>query len=439
MVCLCEYLIIIIAIFVLTILSGVVIKSYKTEALNLSDEYIKIFSEGRAPEFLRNLEKGVRKYPYQYYHSKLNRYFDTVSNHLIIISVIPIIFFTGLIFFIKFRLNVSYLYIFIFLLYLFDWFEYSSNFKLFIEKSFFTDPPATLSPLLTEINKTPKKNLKYRYYNINVGNMELPFKYYSGFKKSYEPFYHLKKFLTKNTPVYYGLGIFNGENTMETLRFYKVRAPIKYGFYKLLSYASTKYIYTAGTLPEEYFIKLDSGDTEVNFYEYKFPLPRFYCVSDFDCIKNDYPSGENDDKILAVLNSREFEHTKKIIIEEEPETKIDRFQNIEKLMLGGECIHYSSQKKIFKINASSKCFFVLTDSYDLDWECEIDGEKTKIYRTNYLYQSVIIQPGEHTIVFSQKLDYFKTGLIIFFISAGIAVLFFCFQKIYLSKKNAILK
>ncbi|MBP7654273.1 YfhO family protein [Candidatus Dependentiae bacterium] len=416
-----KYIITLSVIFFLIISTGFLIKHNKSKLLAYSDKYIKVFSEGRSPEFLKNLEKGIRKYPYQYYYSKLDRYFDTISNNLIFISFIPIIFLSGLFFLIKYRITVAYLYIFILAVYFFDCREYYTNFKMFIEKNFFTEKPATLEPLLRYISPKNKKNTDYRFYNLNLGNMELPFKFYPGFKKSYEPFYHLKKFLAKNTPVYYGINIFNGENTMETLRFYKVRTPIKYGAYKLLSYSSTKYIYTAGQLPENFFKKLDSGDSIVNFYEYKFPLPRFYFVTDYEFIKNDFPLGINDDKIIAIMNSEEFEYRKKIIIGEQLETEFKKNDFIEKPVLNTECIKYTNNIKSFKINSSCQSFFTLTDTYDPEWECFIDNKKTKIYRANYLFQSIIVPEGNHTVTFKHSMKNFKTGLMIFILSIAAAI------------------
>jgi len=50
--------------------------------------------------------------------------------------------------------------------------------------------------------------------------------------------------------------------------------------------------------------------------------------------------------------------------------------------------------------------------YPAGWKAYVDGQLTKIYKTNYILRSIFLKPGDHEIEFVFKPASFTIGLII---------------------------
>lgn len=63
---------------------------------------------------------------------------------------------------------------------------------------------------------------------------------------------------------------------------------------------------------------------------------------------------------------------------------------------------------------SSKCqsVLVLSDMYDKGWEVRVDGKRQQILHADYLFRGVLLEPGQHHIVFEYKPFAFTLGLIL---------------------------
>jgi hypothetical protein len=58
----------------------------------------------------------------------------------------------------------------------------------------------------------------------------------------------------------------------------------------------------------------------------------------------------------------------------------------------------------------SQSFLVLSEVFYDGWEARVDGQPTKIYRTNYTLRGVVVPPGEHRIEFVYRPRSFRLGL-----------------------------
>ncbi|MBD3375612.1 YfhO family protein [candidate division KSB1 bacterium] len=66
-----------------------------------------------------------------------------------------------------------------------------------------------------------------------------------------------------------------------------------------------------------------------------------------------------------------------------------------------------------KFNATVKSPTVMVVSevyYPAGWKAYVNGQETKIYKTNYFLRSIFLQPGEHEIVFTYDSSTFRTGM-----------------------------
>jgi len=62
-------------------------------------------------------------------------------------------------------------------------------------------------------------------------------------------------------------------------------------------------------------------------------------------------------------------------------------------------LDYSSSRIRIQVNASADRLLVLSDSYYPSWRATIDGDDTKIYKTNYAFRGVVVPEGDHTVEF----------------------------------------
>ena len=51
----------------------------------------------------------------------------------------------------------------------------------------------------------------------------------------------------------------------------------------------------------------------------------------------------------------------------------------------------------------------LSDTYDTDWQVDVDGVPARMMRVNGLFRGVHLTPGEHTVTFSYRPAKFYLG------------------------------
>jgi uncharacterized membrane protein YfhO len=71
---------------------------------------------------------------------------------------------------------------------------------------------------------------------------------------------------------------------------------------------------------------------------------------------------------------------------------------------------YAPGKIRVRATAEKPRLLLLNEGWSADWRAEIDGNPTRIYRTNYIVQSVVVPPGDHHITFTYDPPAFKVGV-----------------------------
>jgi uncharacterized membrane protein YfhO len=74
--------------------------------------------------------------------------------------------------------------------------------------------------------------------------------------------------------------------------------------------------------------------------------------------------------------------------------------------------------------------------YPAGWKAYINGQETKIYKTNYVLRSIFLQPGDYKIEFVFEPITFKLGLWIS-VSVLIILLGIIMMQIFMKRKNPI--
>jgi len=62
-------------------------------------------------------------------------------------------------------------------------------------------------------------------------------------------------------------------------------------------------------------------------------------------------------------------------------------------------VSYENEEIHLKVQAHEECILVLTDTYFSGWTALVDGRPTEIMQVDCAFRGVVIQPGEHEVVF----------------------------------------
>ncbi|HNO23404.1 MAG TPA: YfhO family protein, partial [Leptospiraceae bacterium] len=109
----------------------------------------------------------------------------------------------------------------------------------------------------------------------------------------------------------------------------------------------------------------------------------------------------------------------------EQELKNSKFSPSEGRVSSFERNHHSVS---LLTESSSSQFLVLNHSFYPGWKAYIDGQETKIYRTNYIMRGISVPEGRHKIEFKYRPSAFYLGLTISFFTFFIMILFFFLGK-----------
>jgi len=145
-------------------------------------------------------------------------------------------------------------------------------------------------------------------------------------------------------------------------------------------------------------------------FEYKKALPRAFFVDSVLTVKDDAA-------ILNYINAGLLDPQKTAIIEETPPYKITGSSE-NKAVITDYTIHGIN----ITVSTKTNSLLVLSEVYyPAGWNAYVDGEKTKIYKTDYVIRSVFLTPGEHKVEFKFEPEMFRIGLIVSLISFGLLI------------------
>jgi hypothetical protein len=86
---------------------------------------------------------------------------------------------------------------------------------------------------------------------------------------------------------------------------------------------------------------------------------------------------------------------------------------------------YTPNKVFIDVESDSDGMLVLTDVYYPGWRVEVNGQPADIYRVNGLVRGVALKAGSSSVIFSYRPATFKTGMIIFLVTAAVCVVISC--------------
>lgn len=153
----------------------------------------------------------------------------------------------------------------------------------------------------------------------------------------------------------------------------------------LLPLLNVKYIVTLADLHSPYLeLMYREGNTRI--YWYKKALPRIYPV---ESVIRASQRGQ----VMSLLYSKSFNPVKEAIVEGNPEVPAWPVQYTDTIRITS----YTDSAILATSSLAADHVVVVLNMFDPGWHATIDGKITQIYRTNYLFMSLVVPKGEHAI------------------------------------------
>ena len=71
---------------------------------------------------------------------------------------------------------------------------------------------------------------------------------------------------------------------------------------------------------------------------------------------------------------------------------------------------YHDQSFSLRVSTDKQAPLIVSNVFYPGWQAFIDGQKTQIYKVNFMFQSVIIPQGNHSVEFKYRPRSFYNGL-----------------------------
>ena len=198
----------------------------------------------------------------------------------------------------------------------------------------------------------------------------------------------------------------------------------------LLDYANVKYVidykkdrfggvseegkYSAGIFPPKYSEVFQEGRIKV--FENTTYLPYVW-------LGTKYLVEKNAEAYITNLLDGGGRDEKLILLEENPNIAItphDIKFSVHNLKKGYNSIYFEAE-------ASENALVFLSESYDTSWKAYVDGWEVRVMRANYIFQSIVLPKGKHTVAFIYSPKSFRIGIVLS-VTTLVLLLFIAFQK-----------
>lgn len=106
----------------------------------------------------------------------------------------------------------------------------------------------------------------------------------------------------------------------------------------------------------------------------------------------------NDDDTLKLLQDPAFPYRQSIMLNDAPATAAlePLTPNARDAVSVGE---YKSERVVINATTDRRGYLLLTDAWYPGWQAWVDGKASPIYRADYMFRAVPLEPGSHTITF----------------------------------------
>ncbi len=100
--------------------------------------------------------------------------------------------------------------------------------------------------------------------------------------------------------------------------------------------------------------------------------------------------------MISTLFDPLFEPGRDAVIQSDPKSVLQYFSD--SFIATSNITTYSSTEIEISAHAGENVrLLVILNRFDPGWHASIDGKSTKILLTNYIFQGVVVPPGQHTV------------------------------------------
>ena len=168
----------------------------------------------------------------------------------------------------------------------------------------------------------------------------------------------------------------------------------------LLDMLNVKYILSPYAVPDKIYPIVFKA-THKKVLENKSVLPRAFFVDTLEV-------RHSKKAVFDRMKQLDFDPSKEAILEENPPFVIQASAQNRVTVT-----RYSIHRIDLSASVAQPALLVLSEVYyPAGWKALVDGQPTKIYKTNYILRSVFLKPGHHTVQFIFQPKSFRVGLAI---------------------------
>jgi len=283
----------------------------------------------------------------------------------------------------KLKIMRKYVILAIIVLTIFDLFRFSYKFTSFAKTNLIF-PKTAITDFLSN-QKAPSRILATDR-RIFMPNSTIPYQIESA--GGYDPLY-LKDYAKL-------VSSWNANTVSEPMSFNRIVTPSNIDS-PLINILGIRYI-LGFTQPGDFQQVTGEGITKV--YENKNYLPRAFFLKNVVKVQN------RDQELEFLLKNSDYSKAVSVDFE----YKNGELQNeVKQIEIG------SQNLKIETISKENSPIFI-SNIYNTGWQVYIDNKKSKIYRVNYIFQSVLIPKGSHLVNLIYRPSSFYNGMYISFLS-----------------------
>jgi hypothetical protein len=178
----------------------------------------------------------------------------------------------------------------------------------------------------------------------------------------------------------------------------------------MVNLLNVKYLVAPGRLPEEMF-QLVNVDELKRILTYRNPgvLPRVFFVDTILVI-----GGKSE--LFRTMNSRSFNPAKEAILEENPVVRPQHSDSTSIIPL-----KIQSQEMSYTVYTKSPSLLVFSEVYYPDWNAYVDANRVPVYKTDFLFRSLVVPAGEHTILMKYESKTYSIGYAISLAAWGVVL------------------
>ncbi len=174
---------------------------------------------------------------------------------------------------------------------------------------------------------------------------------------------------------------------------------------------------------EKFALAFD-GDPDLNVYLNHDALPRAFAVHRATIVSDQLAA-------FDAVHALDFDPAVQVVVENGPPLDVVNGDGIEG-QGKTQVTHYGLNRIELDVDMPHSGYVVLSEVYYPGWQAEVDGVTSLIYRANYTFRAVYLEPGVHHVTFNFRPLLWYVGLAI----AGVTLLVLTFSLLLQSRAKA---